>query len=79
MAQAKNEAIAPQQKAPENERAFLTGPEGREFIAPEERLAGMVKDVVNREIVRSKGPHESKRCAGDGDEASKSSAAGGLA
>ncbi len=79
MAQAQDEAVAGEQKRPQQQRAFLPGPQGGELIAAGERAVAVVEDVVHREVVGEGGPDEREGGAGDGDEAGETGAAAGLA
>ena len=78
VAKAKDEAVGGEQPCPEQQRAFLPGPDGGELVEPGEGDAAVVEDVVDREIVGEEGPDQGEGGGSDGDEAGDAGAASGL-
>ena len=79
VAHAHDEAVGGEQPCPEEERAFLSGPERGELVERGKVAVGVVKDVVDGEVVGEGGPDEREGGAGNGDEAGNAGAARGLA
>ena len=77
--QAQDEAVGGEQPGPEQQGAFLAGPEGGKFVGGMEGAVGVVEDVGDGEVVGEGGPDEREGGAGDGDEAGDAGAAGGFA
>ncbi len=78
VAQAEDEAVAAEEKGPEEEGAFLAGPEGGELVGGGEGAVGVVKDVLDGEVVGERRPDKGEGGAEDGDEAADASTAGGF-
>ncbi len=55
VAQAQNKSVGGEQPGPEEQRAFLPGPEGGEFVGPGQGAVGMMQDVGDRKIVSERG------------------------
>src|SRR5438552_14593128 len=77
--QSKNEPVAGEQQRPEQERAFLSRPEGREFIWQRQIAVAVMKNVSNREIVAKCGRYQDDRSKKHRAEAGDASAPGSLA
>ncbi len=78
VAHAQHEAVGGEQPRPEEQRAFLPGPERGELVRAGQGAVGMVEDVGDGEIVGESGPDQRERGGGDRDEAGDAGAAGGL-
>ena len=78
VARAKDEAIGGEQPGPQQQRAFLAGPERSELVGAGERAVGVMKDVGDRKIVGKGGPDQCEGGRGDREEAGDAGAACGL-
>ncbi len=79
VAQAENEPVAGQEQRPEQQRAFLTGPQHGELIGGGQIAVAVMEDVGDREVVVERGHYEDDASQEHGGESSDSGAAGSLA
>ncbi len=79
MAEAENEAVGAEEPRPEEERAFLAGPERGKLIGRGQRAIGVVEDVVDGVVVGEGGVNEGEGRAAHADEAGEAGAARGFA
>ena len=78
VAQAENEPVAGQQQRPEQQRAFLTGPQHGELVGGGQVAVAVMEDVGDGEVVVERGQHEDDASQQHGGERGDSGAAGGL-
>ena len=78
VAKAKNEAIGGEQKRPEDQGTFLSGPQRGELIFGVEVAIAVMKDVSNREIIAEGGDYKAERGQKYGGKYDDAGAAGGL-
>ncbi len=79
VARAEDEAVGGEHPGPEEERAFLAGPEGGELVCGIEGDVRVGADVFDGEVVGEGGPDEGEGGAAEDEEAGHAGAAGGLA
>ena len=72
----KRQAVGCQQPGPEEQRAFLAGPESRKLVGAGERAVGVLHDVGDGEVVGEDGVDEGESGCGDRDEAGDTGTAG---
>jgi len=78
VSQTENEPVGRQQQGPEQQRAFLTGPQNGEFVGSGKILIAVMKDVGDREIVGKGGGDEYDGSEQDGAERGDAGAARGF-
>ena len=78
VADAEDESVGGEQQRPEQQRAFLAGPERGELVGRGQRAVGVLGDVGDGEVVGEGGPDQGKGGAGGGEEAGDAGAAGGF-
>ncbi len=76
--EAEDEAVGGEEPGPEEERAFLAGPESGELVGAGEGAVGVLHDVGDGEVVGEDGVDEGESGGGDGDETGDAGAAGGV-
>ncbi len=78
VAQAQDKTVSGQQQRPEQNRAFLPGPQRRELIRSGKIAVAVVEDVGDGEIVAEGGDHQRDRGEQNCSENGHSCAAGGF-
>ena len=78
VAEAENESIAGQQERPEQQRAFLSGPEDGELVGGGQLAVAVVVDVGDGEVVGKGGGDEHEGGEHDENEGGDAGAAGGF-
>ena len=68
VAQTENEAVSGEQQRPEQQRAFLAGPERRKFVRTGKIAVAVVEDVGDGEIVAKGGDHQGDSRENHGSE-----------
>ena len=78
VAEAEDESVAGEEQRPEEQRAFLSGPEHGELVGGGEIAIAVVVDVGDGEIVVEGGGYENEGRQQNDDESGNAGAAGGF-
>src|SRR5208282_1440406 len=78
VAETENESIGGEQQRPEQQRAFLSGPEHREFIRTGQSPVAVMKNISDREIVMKGADDQNHRSEQNRNKRSHASPAGCL-
>jgi len=76
--EAKDECISGEQEGPEEQRAFLSGPQGCELVGSGKSAVAVVKDVGDGEVVSESGDNQGNGSQDNGAEYDNAGAASGF-